>query len=543
MLGAASLLQQQAQLLQQQQQQSIAGAPLRSPGSGHSRGGGDNDGCSDSEEEYGFSMGDALTEDNLAHRDGTEAPPPANSGGRKGAKAGKHAATSDDGSGAPTARRGQMSMDEKAEASRDRNRKHARNTRLRKKAYIEELERTVQQLTAERDAAAAAKAAEGARAAQLQSVRFSVLQMALFYRAAGNTCRADWATALEESFTCVLPITPYRSFPSAEVVSGQRMIVGIDAMIADVASLALMVESVGRCRPSERRVQVQYYAGPEDAITSGDMLSCRWMLRTENAAACGALCECHAQGMLRARYSPSHKLAHLELAFDVMGFMQQLQRASGLEDFRVVPNTLAMAQAPCDADARFITTAEPPYLIVHASPAWCRLCGYASEEAVGRTAALLQGPATDRAAVARFMGAVRARHCCSMEVVNYTKAGVPFANYIVAYPLSTDGRVTHYLATISAAAKPPPPAAATVAAVSALAAPAPAVAATALLPQGGLAMSVMPPLGAGATLPQIMPNGGSGGAAAGVAATGFRRRKTEVVTPLPTPAAPPLGWQ
>lgn len=144
--------------------------------------------------------------------------------------------------------------------SRDRNRKHARNTRLRKKAYIEELERTVQQLTAERDAAAAAKAAESARTAQLQSVRFSVLQMALFYRAAGNVCRADWATALEENFTCVLPITPYRSFPSAEVVSGQRMIMGIDAMMADVASLALMVESIGRCRPSERRVQVRVFS-------------------------------------------------------------------------------------------------------------------------------------------------------------------------------------------------------------------------------------------------------------------------------------------
>jgi hypothetical protein len=202
----------------------------------------------------------------------------------------------------------------------------------------------VQQLTAERDAAAATRATEAARLTQLQGMRFSVLQMALFYRASGNSCRADWGTALDEAFTCVLPITPYRSFPSAEVVSGQRIIVGIDAMMADVASLALMVETIGRRRLSERRVQVQYYAGPEDTIMHGDMLSCRWMLRTENAVACGALCECHCQGMLRARFSPAHKLLHLELSFDVMGFMQQLQRASGLDEYKTIPNSVAMVR-------------------------------------------------------------------------------------------------------------------------------------------------------------------------------------------------------
>ena len=290
-------------------------------------------------------------------------------------------------------------------------------------------------------------------------MRFNILQLALFYRASNNNCRADWATALDESFTCVLPITPYRSFPSTEVVSGQRVIAGIDAMMTDVASLGLLVETIGRYRLSERRVQVQHYAGPEDIIMHGGVLSCRWMLRTVNAVACGALCECHCQGMLRARFSPAHKLSHLELAFDVMGFMQQLQRASGLDAFRVIPNTVSMAQAPSE-EARCITMAETPHLIVYVSPAWCRVCGYTAEEVRGRNARMLQGAMTDQDAVSGFMLKVGRRQCCSMEVCNYTKGGVPFTNYMTAYPLTTDGRVTHFMSTIKPSTWVVPPVAA-----------------------------------------------------------------------------------
>jgi PAS domain S-box-containing protein len=106
--------------------------------------------------------------------------------------------------------------------------------------------------------------------------------------------------------------------------------------------------------------------------------------------------------------------------------------------------------------------AEAPHLIVYASPAWCRVCGYTAEEARGRSARMLQGALTDQDAVARFMVKVRRRHCCSMEVVNYTKGGMPFSNYLTAYPLTTDGRVTHYLSTIKPSALVTPAVAAAV---------------------------------------------------------------------------------
>ena len=48
-------------------------------------------------------------------------------------------------------KRKQASADEKAKQNRDRNREHARNTRLRKKAYVSKLKELVEQLTQQKD--------------------------------------------------------------------------------------------------------------------------------------------------------------------------------------------------------------------------------------------------------------------------------------------------------------------------------------------------------------------------------------------------------
>lgn len=58
----------------------------------------------------------------------------------------------------------------------------------------------------------------------------------LFY----HTRRASDVSVLP-NFFCTDP----RSFHKGDIVSSSRVIVGVDAAIADAASLALMVESVG----------------------------------------------------------------------------------------------------------------------------------------------------------------------------------------------------------------------------------------------------------------------------------------------------------
>ena len=129
-----------------------------------------------------------------------------------------------------------------------------------------------------------------------------------------------------------------------QVVHSQRVAVGINGMLADVASLAVMLRSIGRIGERGRAtIKARYYSGPEDTAISGDTLMARWMFKTEDAVVCGALCECHKQGMLKATFSANQKLSRLELLFDVMSFMQQLQRASGSGEFEVLQVVLQVA--------------------------------------------------------------------------------------------------------------------------------------------------------------------------------------------------------
>lgn len=127
-------------------------------------------------------------------------------------------------------------------------------------------------------------------------------------------------------------------------MAGQRRVNGIEAMIADTTSLSVMVQSIGLPYKDGERVRIQYYSGPEDTIMTGDSIMCKWLLRTENAVSRGARYEVFKQGMLKATFTPQNRLVYLELSFDVMSFMQQLRRASGKQDFQVVPNTVSIAR-------------------------------------------------------------------------------------------------------------------------------------------------------------------------------------------------------
>ena len=299
---------------------------------------------------------------------------------------------------------------------KDKNREHARNTRSRKKQYIEALKQAFQELSAEREQLNRERNETVAKLAEQAAARKQALRSMFYYRATGELSREKWEAILEEDFHMVLPVTPYRSFPPDEVVNGQRLINGIDAMILDNASLAVMVQSIGRHRQADGRreeVRVRYYSGLDDTVMSGDAFMCRWILRTENAIECGACHECFKQGMVHAKFSPGNKLVRLELSYDVMCFMQQLRRASGKRYFEVVPNTMSSATEDCDDpnddSARIITTAAPPYTIIKVSRGWCEMTGFSAAEAVGRTCKILQGPETDFSRLRVMMSSVQVR--------------------------------------------------------------------------------------------------------------------------------------
>ncbi|CBJ34076.1 conserved unknown protein [Ectocarpus siliculosus] len=132
----------------------------------------------------------------------------------------------------------------KQRANRVRNREHARNTRIRKKQYVESLKLQVGEMLQ-------AKAQEE-RDAQLETSNMSAKRTAmrqmvlniLYLKATEELSPRSWACVLDDGFTCVYPITPFRSFPPSEAQEDHRLITGIEGMIQDTASLAVFIKSI-----------------------------------------------------------------------------------------------------------------------------------------------------------------------------------------------------------------------------------------------------------------------------------------------------------
>ena len=342
-----------------------------------------------------------------------------------------------------------MTPEEKARSNRDRNREHARNTRLRKKQYLEKLKTTVDELCRERDTLVSERAGAANILVEMHSTRTEVLMSYFALRSANEKRRELWASILDEScFACVVPVTPYRSFPASEVQVSkcQRTILGIDGMMSDTASLHVLLNSlVDRSRFPNATIVFRYTLVTEEAVVAGNQMMARWVMTTLNATQCGARMEVAKQGMLCCKFNSAHKITGLELMFDVMALMLQLKQAAGSNTFSVIPNTVQTCQRSFD-NPMVMTLAEEPYSIVQVNKLWEEMTGYKAEDVVGKASCrILEGEETDPAAVEVLMNEIRFKRPASAMVVNYKKTGERFRNFFLAYPLSTDSRITHYL--------------------------------------------------------------------------------------------------
>jgi PAS domain S-box-containing protein len=89
---------------------------------------------------------------------------------------------------------------------------------------------------------------------------------------------------------------------------------------------------------------------------------------------------------------------------------------------------------------------QPDDPLVWVNPAFERMTGYRADESVGRNCRMLQGPGTDRAAVARLREALQRGEGVRAELLNYRKDGSPFWNSFTISPvLDGEGRLTHFV--------------------------------------------------------------------------------------------------
>ncbi len=93
------------------------------------------------------------------------------------------------------------------------------------------------------------------------------------------------------------------------------------------------------------------------------------------------------------------------------------------------------------------TLSEPGPEIVFVNDAFERITEYAPHEAIGKTPRMLQGPDTDPRVLARLRAALERAEPVREEVINYTKAGVPYWLEIDIAPVRNDaGELTHFVA-------------------------------------------------------------------------------------------------
>ena len=106
---------------------------------------------------------------------------------------------------------------DRSQLNRERNREHARSTRLRKKAYIQKLKDMASGLRAVQTEEIRQRRISMQKMMEVQRVRRSVVHTFLNYHSNYESDPAKWNILVEDNFTLKQPITPYRSFRRAEV--------------------------------------------------------------------------------------------------------------------------------------------------------------------------------------------------------------------------------------------------------------------------------------------------------------------------------------
>jgi len=209
------------------------------------------------------------------------------------------------------------------------------------------------------------------------------------------------------------------------------------------------------------QIQAYYHVNEDDMLLTDDVLMCPFIFRTQDAVLCGALAECVMPGMCRAQFSDRNKLISLEMVFDAMGFMQQLERGNGNEGTaQTIPNSLEMAIQPTN-EARVITMAKSPFRIVTVNETWTQTTKYTQMEVEGEELSILHGKRTNPDTFKRpgkplydMNEVAKGRPACTVNVY-YDKKGTDFIAYVCSFPLTNcEDKVTHILHTFKELPKP-----------------------------------------------------------------------------------------
>ena len=241
------------------------------------------------------------------------------------------------------ARRSNLTPDERARQNRDRNREHARNTRLRKKAYVEELKATLSALVTQRDAAELEKRHASQRELEQREVRFRVLEEFLKLRGRNEANAARWAAILEDKFTLTMPTVSFRNMVHSNDCSHrtgnvcEQVLTGVAEVMNDSNLFSNFLQSLGKHGNNELRT-LAYNCDRSNFFMDNCVAMFDWTATTQGTSGQRGG-ELFLKGQIRAKFSPaSNKLISVMMSFDTGAIISQL-------------NTIAKAKHSSDADA------------------------------------------------------------------------------------------------------------------------------------------------------------------------------------------------
>lgn len=126
-------------------------------------------------------------------------------------------------------------------------------------------------------------------------------------------------------------------------------------------------------------------------------------------------------------------------------------------DFPVTATPQAMADRRDISMAAFERTRMPMVMtdprqpdnpIVMFNNAFVQLCGYASDEIIGRNCRFMQGPGTDPVELERVREAIGSQRDVTVELLNYRKDGSSFWNQLFVSPIhDEDGTLIYFFAS------------------------------------------------------------------------------------------------
>lgn len=257
---------------------------------------------------------------------------------------------------ADAARRNELSAEERARLNRERNRQHARNTRLRKKAYVDELTRTLREMVNERDEAETKKEKEAQRELEVREVRYRVVEDFLNLRGRNETNEARWATILEDDFSFTLPMTGFRKMvkSDSQAFGLEQTLHGVKNVVADSAMFSHFLQTLNPAVPSVP-VTFKYSTDREKFIMDGSLVVLDWTATSVGAVSFSmhqldpnkpfrtffsrsSSSHYYSQkdtqlllkGSLRAKFLPAtNKMLSIEMTYDTGLVWQQLRERRG----------------------------------------------------------------------------------------------------------------------------------------------------------------------------------------------------------------------